>query len=469
MPTLAKIFLIGIAGIVATFIVSTIGVTTYYKYFAPEGQMISDLNQVDYAVCASAFGKSISKSAPGVYAVMCIPYFKHAAAVMSCDVVLAIKAQAAELHKGGIAYSKSPQFARLKGIIGSLGGSDSDISKDPLVSTPLTKDEENAFKNFKEFYSLGIAATDVQIHQYCGAGAYNSTNNNLIPDNIDFEENSCKPSLTAKDLFPNTPDIDLSNLDKYGRLAPPWLENPTLRVLPNMKVFHTNKPQDYISKLRNNEVLVHLPSQDSIVDGPAYAIDTMEHVLIVEKATDKERRFSYAEDLLLKEFDNFTKEQVKVMYDEKLYDRMIDVRELLITFENNAFDYPSSQGLMDYVYNLPLNDRGSNVEKIYNKVQDALLQNNTAAHCLEPKASMSCGVGVCRNGATYLGEALKANGVNAAFVFSDNHAWVRVNNDGSGSGPYDLDTNAYESFIKLPPRNVTQDQIVPIVNFPKKK
>ena len=276
-------------------------------------------------------------------------------------------------------------------------------------------------------------------------------------------------NLSIDDIFP-IPDLDISNLDLWGRLKNP--SQPTnSRLLPGMKVFHTFRPEDYVATLKPDQVLIHLPSFDTVADGPAYAVDTLTHVLQVEKNKNSVNDFTYdvqdelnvingdspdAISQINTILDHFS---VKITADQNMLAGMQS------TFQQNVDLNNSVDRVITYVDTLPQNVKGENVESIYDAVQLNLRQNAAAggADGLDPQSAIDTGIGVCRDGATYLAEALIENGVDASVVFDQNHAWVRVANDGSGTGPYDLDVNAYESFVKVPVRTVIPYQIMPVV------
>lgn len=297
--------------------------------------------------------------------------------------------------------------------------------------------------------------------------------------------NGTQSGISIKDFFSHTLDLTPELLDRMSQIRsdaeanssytyivtdysmyPPidpfsQFDRPFDRVQPGVKVFYTSTPEQYLSQLKPSEVLIHLPSLDSKTDGSAYAIDTLTHVLYIEQYRNQNDWWTYDEASYNAEYPNDTVDQ----YNEHLISHEYTALNLLVTFQEHAYDYTSSSNLMTYVNTLPQNTDGSNIKLIYDKTQELMRENNVVATDYDSMTSMQCGVGVCRNGATYLTEALTANGVDTSVVFSQGHEWVRVNNDGTGAS-YDLDPNAYQSFVKVPLRTVDPIQVIHVNNIP---
>ena len=96
---------------------------------------------------------------------------------------------------------------------------------------------------------------------------------------------------------------------------------------------------------------------------------------------------------------------------------------------------------------------------IYDHLQKSFVQNQARGSSLSMADAVQCGCGVCRHGAVLLAETLKANAIDASVVFSAHHAWVRAVIDGK---TVDLDPNAYQDFLPVPPRKVNACQVIPV-------
>jgi hypothetical protein len=131
--------------------------------------------------------------------------------------------------------------------------------------------------------------------------------------------------------------------------------------------------------------------------------------------------------------------------------------------EANGQNYNTYNNTIDYVENLSGGASSENIENIYNEVESELPANNTPTTMSQSMAqALENGVGVCRNQATLLAEALAQGGYDSSIVFTQEHMWVRVD---YGGQTFDLDPNLYQTYIQLPPRTVLPNQIIPVGNY----
>ncbi len=282
--------------------------------------------------------------------------------------------------------------------------------------------------------------------------------------------NAPPTTLTIDQIFPNTPSLDVSGLDVWGRLSQP-VANQNQPVVSKPYDPFTDISGYYDSNLRapisfsadvnlmrsrvtNDTMLARImDSSGNLVWGLYDKSDIFAHA---EKA--------YANSSELKDFNTF-----------------IDSSSLFLRIEGNAmnsltqyFDSNKMSNLIDFVQVSGQNYTSYNdistyaqsisggptegkLADIYNKVQDTIkVVDPNGNYTMD--TSLADGVGVCRNISSVLATVLANNGYDASVVFAPDHAWVRVTLNGQ---TFDLDPTKY-SYIKLPPRNVDPSQVIPV-------